>query len=100
MTEFSLSQACIKNFRNAVRAGKEDIIFLRKIVAGNADCAYGIQVARLAGFTSEVISRARVVPAKLEQVNYTEAGISRLDAHGKEQASVSPQIVLFANTPE
>lgn len=100
MTEFSLSQARIKNFRNAVREGKEGIIFLRKIVAGNADRPYGIQVARLVGLPSELISRAREVPANLEQVNYTESGYSRPAVHSKEQASVSPQIGLFEKVPD
>lgn len=47
-------------FRRAGAAkGIEQIIFLRKIVPGGADKSYGIQVARLAGLSREILDRAK-----------------------------------------
>ena len=55
------------NFHVAAREWKDDIIFLRKIVAGRSDRSYGIQVARLAGLPSIVIDRARDILSALER---------------------------------
>lgn len=96
LTELALSKAQIQNFNIAVREWKEQIIFLRKIVAGSADRSYGIQVARLAGLPPEVIGRAQEVLANLEKANYTEAGSSRLAEHaGAAGALAGGQMGLF-----
>ena len=42
------------------------MIFLRKIVPGATDDSYGIEVAKLAGLPSAVITRAREILAELE----------------------------------
>lgn len=99
LTELPLSKAQIKNFNIAVREWKEQIIFLRKIVAGSADRSYGIQVARLAGLPPEVISRAQEVLANLEKANYTEAGSSRLAEHAGGNGPASGQMGLFEEHP-
>jgi DNA mismatch repair protein MutS len=51
----------VKNFSIAVKKHGENIRFLRKIVPGGVDDSYGIEVARLAGVPSKVITRARVL---------------------------------------
>ncbi|MBI5073196.1 DNA mismatch repair protein MutS, partial [Candidatus Woesearchaeota archaeon] len=56
----------IKNYNIAVKEDKEDIIFLRKMVAGGTDKSYGIHVARLAGMPKEVVQRAEEIQEKLE----------------------------------
>lgn len=56
----------VQNHCIAVKEKGEDIIFLRKIVAGGADRSYGIQVARLAGLPNEVLIRAKEVLHTLE----------------------------------
>ena len=60
----------MKNYNIAVKTRGEDIIFLRKIIAGGADRSYGIEVAKLAGLPREVVTHARAILAELE----TEAG--------------------------
>ena len=45
----------------------DEIVFLRKIVAGRSDRSYGIQVARLAGLPPAVVERAREILSGLEQ---------------------------------
>tara|TARA_Y100001972_G_scaffold103364_2_gene129577 strand:+ start:5082 stop:7640 length:2559 start_codon:yes stop_codon:yes gene_type:complete len=42
------------------------VIFLRKVIPGNADRSYGIHVARLAGIPSSVLHRAEGILADLE----------------------------------
>jgi len=57
----------VKNYKITVKEKGEDIIFLRKIVPGEADKSYGIQVAKLAGVPSTVINRAKNILSNLEQ---------------------------------
>ena len=45
----------------------DQIIFLRKVVAGAADKSYGIQVAKLAGIPKSIIDRAREILDTLER---------------------------------
>ncbi|MGN1118911.1 MAG: DNA mismatch repair protein MutS, partial [Oscillospiraceae bacterium] len=49
----------IRNFSVAVSKRGDDIKFLHKIVEGGTDDSYGIEVAKLAGLPSKVISRAK-----------------------------------------
>jgi DNA mismatch repair protein MutS len=98
LTELAVTRGGIQNFNIAVREWNDQIIFLRKIVAGGASHSYGIQVARLAGLPDEVIERAREILKNLEKGEYTEAGTPRL-ASGKKGAETppSPQLSLFAD---
>lgn len=50
----------------AVKEWNDQIIFLRKIVAGSASRSYGIQVGRLAGLPEAVINRAKSILKDLE----------------------------------
>ena len=49
----------------------DQIVFLRKILPGGADKSYGIQVARLAGITKTVISRAKEARQNREATSRT-----------------------------
>ena len=51
----------VKNYHVSVKEKGGNIVFLRKVSPGAADKSYGIEVAKLAGLPSEVISRAREV---------------------------------------
>ena len=57
---------CVKNLNVAVRESGDEIVFLRRLEEGGADRSYGIQVARLAGFPTGLIARARELLAELE----------------------------------
>ena len=74
MTQLELQREGIRNYRVAVQERDDEVVFLRKIVAGGADRSYGIHVAKLAGLPAGVIDRARVVLAQLEQPESTLAG--------------------------
>ncbi len=57
----------VKNYNIMVKKRGEEIIFLRRIVRGGTDDSYGIDVARLSGIPSEIISRAKEILKSLEQ---------------------------------
>jgi len=67
LTEMEQLFPGIRNYNVAVKKQGEEIIFLRRIVPGGADDSYGVEVARLAGLPSPVITRARAILHDLEQ---------------------------------
>ena len=66
LTVLSQSRPAVQNYNVAVKEWNQQIIFLRKIIAGSAEKSYGIQVARLAGLPDSVIARSKEVLAQLE----------------------------------
>jgi DNA mismatch repair protein MutS len=56
----------MRNLSVAVKEWNDEIVFVRRVVAGAADRSYGIQVARLAGLPPAVIDRAKAILARLE----------------------------------
>lgn len=60
----------VKNYSISAKKIDNNIIFLRKIIRGGADESYGIEVAKLAGLPSEVISRAREILITLEDDSF------------------------------
>ena len=74
----------VKNYNIAVKTRGEDIIFLRKIIAGGADRSYGIEVAKLAGLPKEVVTHAKSILAELE----AESGKPRTVAAEEDQVSL------------
>lgn len=62
----------VKNYSIAVNKHGGSIRFLRKIVRGGVDESYGIDVAKLAGLPSKVISRARALLAEMELSHNSE----------------------------
>jgi len=74
LTELTQTLAEARNWNVAVRENQDDVIFLHKIVPGTADKSYGIHVARLAGVPADVVTRARVILAALEDDHLDDAG--------------------------
>lgn len=101
LTELAARLPRLKNFNVAVREWNDQIIFLRKIVAGGTDKSYGIQVARLAGVPKEVIARAKTILRNLEESELTPEGNVRQAArHRAEREKLKtleppPQLDLF-----
>lgn len=75
LTELDRTLEGVENLSIAVKEWKEDIIFLRKLVPGEANRSYGVQVARLAGLPASVIERAGEVLQNLEQSKFDERGL-------------------------
>jgi DNA mismatch repair protein MutS len=74
LTDLADATPGVVNFHVAAREWKDEIVFLRKIVPGRSDRSYGIQVARLAGLPSTVITRAREILQALEQDELSRGG--------------------------
>jgi len=96
LTDLALTRSKVKNYNISVKEWNDQIIFLRKIVAGGASRSYGIQVGRLAGLPVEVIERAKEILRNLEAGEFNTSGDPRL-GKGKGQPShqPSPQLSLF-----
>lgn len=55
-----------KNYCVAVKETDTGVVFLRKVIEGAINRSYGIEVAKLAGFPSEITDRANQILDKLE----------------------------------
>lgn len=75
----------VKNYSIAVNKHGGTIRFLRKIVRGGVDESYGVDVAKLAGLPSKVISRAREILEEMENSHKN----SLLAAEQAETAQIS-----------
>ncbi|MDY3730316.1 MAG: DNA mismatch repair protein MutS, partial [Candidatus Choladocola sp.] len=71
LTELEGTIDSVNNYCIAVKEQGDDIVFLRKIVAGGADKSYGIQVAKLAGVPDTVIERAKELSEELSSADIT-----------------------------
>jgi DNA mismatch repair protein MutS len=96
LTDLADATPGVVNFHVAVREWKDDIIFLRKIIAGRADRSYGIQVARLAGLPPDVITRAREILQALERDELSRGGRPSLSGTPSEPQR---QLGLFQPPP-
>jgi DNA mismatch repair protein MutS len=94
LTDLADALPGVVNAHVAAREWKDDIIFLRKIMAGRSDRSYGIQVARLAGLPTSVIARAKEILGGLERDEMSRDGRPTLSgAAGDPKTS---QLGLFA----
>ena len=94
LTDLADALPGVVNAHVAAREWKDDIIFLRKIVAGRSDRSYGIQVARLAGLPSGVVARAKAILAGLERDELSRGGRPTLSRAPDEPSAA--QLGLFA----
>jgi DNA mismatch repair protein MutS len=92
LTDLADALPGVVNFHVVVREWNEDIVFLRKVVAGRSDRSYGIQVARLAGLPPAVVARAREILNGLERDELSRAGRPSLSA---EASQTQQQLGLF-----
>ncbi len=65
----------VKNYSVDVKEKGDEVIFLRKITPGGADESYGIYVAKLAGVSKPVITRAKQILRELENVDLAKKTI-------------------------
>ncbi|MDO4994065.1 MAG: DNA mismatch repair protein MutS [Bacteroidales bacterium] len=76
LNEMERMFARVKNYNVSVRETGGKVIFLRKLERGGSEHSFGIHVAKIAGMTPAVVSRAEQVLADLERNNSGD-GISR-----------------------
>ena len=91
------SKKSVANFNVAVREWNDDIIFLRKILPGQADKSYGIQVARLAGLPKPILDRAKEILSHLEMSSSKPSREKKETPKAKKALpeADSPQMDLF-----
>ena len=75
----------IKNYRITLSEENGEIQFLRKVVEGSASKSYGIQVAKMAGLPSSVISKAEGLMTKMQK-DYSK------DLSKKKSKQTSPEV--------
>lgn len=80
----------VKNFNVLIKEEADQIVFMRKIVAGEADKSYGVHVAKLAGLPKSVVDRAMEVMVELES--------SSLESHLPKPAQ--PYVIRELEPPE
>ena len=97
----------VKNYNIAVKKRNDQMIFLRKIVPGAADDSYGVEVAKLAGLPTSVVTRAREILADLEsgatapvaQVKEADDQMSMLDLRREQICDALAAITVETLTP-
>ena len=85
LTELEGKLDGVNNYCIAVKEQGDDIVFLRKIVAGGADKSYGIQVAKLAGVPKEVLKRANELVVQLSNQDISQNAKKIADSHVKRE---------------
>ena len=92
LTELADRLSGVKNFHVGVKESGGGIVFLRKVEEGAADKSYGIEVAKLAGLPTDVITRAREVLAEHESAE--RSAVSHL-AHDEAREAGPMQLTIF-----
>jgi DNA mismatch repair protein MutS len=100
LTELAQTHKRVANFNIAVKEWNDQIIFLRKLVAGGTNRSYGIQVARLAGIPGDVIKRAKIILNRIE--NDAPSGMVAKPAIPNHRADkqVPVQMALFQSVEQ
>ncbi len=80
LADLARSRVGVRNAHFAAREWNDEVVFLRRLLPGEASRSYGIQVARLAGLPERVIARAREILLRLEHEALSPDGRPRLDA--------------------
>lgn len=95
LTELALIKPRIKNYNIAVKEWNDEIIFLRKLVAGGTNRSYGIEVARLAGIPDAVVAQAKRILFKIENSTQKMPSPSSIAKEGEGAQQNQVQLGLF-----
>ena len=69
LNEMEKSFPRIHNYNVSVKEVNQQIVFIRKLVAGGSAHSFGIHVAQLAGMPPSIVKRAKVILQELENSN-------------------------------
>jgi len=105
LADLARTRSGVRNAHFEAREWGEEVLFLRRLVPGEASRSYGIQVARLAGLPASVLDRAREILLNLESEELGEDGRPRLAGHRTREEETArsdeAQLALFAaNAPQ
>jgi DNA mismatch repair protein MutS len=95
LTELARQKPRVQNFNIAVKEWNDEIIFLRKLVAGSTNRSYGIQVARLAGIPDNVIKRSKKILYQIENEGHLSPNPNGASSRQKKAKGAAVQIELF-----
>ena len=95
LTDLAKTKSRVLNMNVAVKEWKDEIVFLRTLSEGAVNRSYGIEVARLAGVPSSVISRAREILSNLENAELDAYGKPKVAAHKGIDSVEKGQYELF-----
>ena len=77
LNEMEKSYNRIKNFNVSVKEVDNQVLFVRKLVAGGSEHSFGIHVAKMAGMPKSVVKRAEEILVQLEKSNTQNGDISK-----------------------
>jgi DNA mismatch repair protein MutS len=92
LTTLSEELTGVINYSMAVAEDKDEIIFLHRVIKGEANRSYGIEVAKLAGIPKEVIDRASEILKTLENNNDKSNNVPTIK---NEEIEIISQMDLF-----
>ncbi|HMA04209.1 MAG: DNA mismatch repair protein MutS [Gemmatimonas sp.] len=95
LTQLAEERAAVRNYTVAVREVGDEVLFLHTLIPGGADRSYGIEVGRLAGLPTAVVSRARAMLKLLE----AEHHVVQPGAAPHAASTAGEQLALFATLP-
>ncbi len=78
LSDLARTRPRVRNGHFEAREWKDEVVFLRRLVAGGASRSYGIAVAQLAGLPQPVLDRARQILKNLEGGELDPEGLPRL----------------------
>ncbi len=79
----------IKNYNVSVKELKDNVLFLRKLVAGGSEHSFGIHVAKMAGMPKQVLHRANKILKKLEESHGMQENTEVLKKSAEEEMQLS-----------
>ncbi len=72
LTSLNKQSSQIKNYKMEIKEWNNEIIFLYKILQGEANKSYGLEVAKLAGLPKDLIFKANEILNSFEQKKYSK----------------------------
>jgi DNA mismatch repair protein MutS len=100
LTDLASEIPGVGNLHVSAREWQDNVVFLRKIETGGCDRSFGIQVARLAGMPTPVVSRAQEILANLERTEFDREGRPRLARSDAPAPPTGRQLPLFSSADE
>jgi DNA mismatch repair protein MutS len=85
----------IQNYHVATKEIGDEIIFLRKLVAGSSEASFGIHVAQLAGMPKSIISRAKNLLLDLESKSIDQKDVVKSTLEKQQSALPTHQLNIF-----
>jgi DNA mismatch repair protein MutS len=98
--ELTVLEKSLPSLKNVFVSAVEEngsLVFLHKVIDGQADKSFGIQVAELADLPQDVIERAKTILQTYEKQEKNEALPSQEVSAAKEEDIMESQLSLFAD---